>query len=70
MEMQSCESSSIEAVGHDGKTLRVKYKSGGTYDFHGVTADQFKDLLAAKSIGKHLHGMGLKTGLKHNPKGK
>lgn len=64
MEMHCCESSSISEIGHDGNTLRVKYKHGGLYEFQGVTAEQFSGLKGAKSIGKHFHAMGLKPGEK------
>lgn len=60
MQMHSVESSSISEVGHEGNTLRVRYKNGGVYDFQGITSMQFSHLKEAKSIGKHLHGLGLK----------
>lgn len=41
-------------VGHMGDTLAVKFKSGGTYHYHGVTAQQFAGLQKSESIGKAL----------------
>lgn len=65
MQMHCCDSSSVEEIGHKNGVLRVKYKSGGTYDFHGVSEAQFHELKGAKSVGKHLHGMGLSAGKRH-----
>lgn len=50
-------SSTIEAVGFDPATqlLKVKFKSGGTYNFEGVPAAAHDNLMAAESIGKHFH---------------
>ena len=50
-------SSNVEAIGHDpnANELTVKYKSGGVYVYHGVTAEQHAALMAAPSIGGHLH---------------
>lgn len=53
MEMIPVESSNIESVGHDGKeTLRVTFKGSGSYDYIGVTEDEFLALLNAPSVGK------------------
>lgn len=59
MEMHQVESSNISEVGHAGDTMHVKYKNGHTYSFNGVSAEDFKKLKSAKSVGKHLNGMGL-----------
>ena len=48
-------SDQIESIGHEGNTLAVKFKSGGTYHYHGVSASQFADLQKAESLGSHLH---------------
>lgn len=52
--MSAVKSSQVESIGHHGDTLAVKFKSGGTYHYHGVTADQFAGLQKAESIGKAL----------------
>ena len=52
--MHNVKSSQIESVGHHGDTLAVKFKSGGTYHYHGITPAQFADLQKAESIGAHL----------------
>ena len=56
MTMQPVESSNVAEVGHDPitNTLRVKFKSGGTYEYHGVSAQKHQALLSADSIGAHL----------------
>lgn len=69
MKMITCKSSGVSAIGHKGDTLRVAYKSGGTYDFPGVTVEAFNALRGAKSIGRHIHTMKLKDGKQvHIPK--
>ena len=50
-------SSQIDSIGHDAasNTLAVKFKQGGTYHYHGVSAAQFTELQKSKSMGSHLH---------------
>lgn len=57
MKLEPVKSSNVNAVGYDAdaKQLHVKYKSGGTYTYHGVSPDDHKALMSASSIGKHLH---------------
>lgn len=57
---QPVKSSNIEAIGHEGSTLAVKFKSGGTYHYHGVTKEQFDGLSKAESIGKAMAGIKAK----------
>lgn len=52
--MLGVKSSQVESIGHLGDTLAVKFRSGGTYHYHGVTAQQFAGLQKAESIGKAL----------------
>jgi hypothetical protein len=44
-------SSSVEALGHHGTTLAVRFDGGGLYHYAGVSAEQYQKLLNAKSIG-------------------
>ena len=55
--MTPVKSSNIAAIGHEPQTneLHVEFKNGGRYIYHGITADQHKALVGAKSIGSHLH---------------
>lgn len=53
--MSAVKSGQIESIGHEGDTLAVKFKSGGTYHYHGVSADDFTKLQKAESLGSHLH---------------
>lgn len=48
-------SSQIESIGHDGNTLAVKFKHGGTYHYHDVSAEQFAAMKKSESIGSYLH---------------
>jgi hypothetical protein len=53
MERQPVKSSNVESVGYDQeeKTLEVKFKSGGVYQYAGVQPEMYADLLAAESVG-------------------
>lgn len=57
IEMKAVKSSNIESLGYDEatKTLAVKFKSGGTYHYSDITADQHTAFSGAKSIGAHFH---------------
>ena len=59
MNMEAVKSSTIESIGYDGdtKTLRIKFKSGATYDYADVPYETHADLMSAPSIGKHFHSM-------------
>ena len=50
-------SSNVESVGYDAETqtLEAKFKHGGTYRYEGVPQHKYQALMAAPSIGKHLH---------------
>ena len=49
--MQAVKSASLAHIGHHGDTLRVTFGSGKTYDYEGVTAEQFEALSKAESVG-------------------
>ena len=53
--MQPVESGAIAELGHDpaSNTLRVKFKNGGVYEYHNVTAEKHQALMGSDSIGKH-----------------
>lgn len=59
MNVVPVQSSNILAVGHDPQAneLHVKFKNGGEYVYHGVDAAQHTELMAAPSVGSHLHGV-------------
>jgi hypothetical protein len=50
-------SSTIDSVGYEPahQLLKIKFKSGGTYHFEGVSADQHQKLITAESVGKYFH---------------
>jgi hypothetical protein len=60
MEHHPVTSSHIESIAHKGDVMHVKYKSGITYEFKGVTEKQYHEFKKAESHGKHLTGMGIK----------
>lgn len=50
-------SSNIAATGHDPatNTLHVRFTSGHTYSYDGVSAAEHSALRAAPSVGSHFH---------------
>lgn len=52
--LSSVKSGQIASIGHSGDTLAVKFKSGGTYHYHGVSPAQFADMQKAESVGGFL----------------
>lgn len=57
MKLKPVDSTNIAAIGHNPttQTLRVKFKSGGVYDYPNVTVAQHQNFLAAESVGGHFH---------------
>ena len=51
------DSSTIQKLEHDsdGNVLTVHFKSGGVYQYPGVSASEFEALRTAPSVGKHFH---------------
>jgi len=52
-------SSNISGLDHDDetKTLRVVFKNGAIYHYHGVGEDVYKNMTTAKSVGAFLHNV-------------
>lgn len=59
MKMEAVASSHVEAIGHHGDTLHVRYKGGATYT-GTCTAKQHAEIMAAESVGKALKESGIK----------
>ena len=59
-------SSTVASVGYDPdeQTMAVEFKGGDVYHYHDVDKDSYNNLLAAKSIGSHLHA-NIKGKFKH-----
>jgi hypothetical protein len=55
MEMIRVRSSAIQAVGYDQAThrMRIVFEQGDAYDFCGVPAHVFQNLLSASSKGSY-----------------
>jgi hypothetical protein len=45
--MRLVRSATVHAIGHEGNTLRVTYRSGKTYDYTGVSSVDFTKILNA-----------------------
>lgn len=56
MDMIPVSSSNLVAIGYDGAsyTLRVEFKTGGTYDYYDVPQSEFDRLRTASSHGEYL----------------
>ena len=54
MDIIQVASSSISAIGYDqaNKTLRVIFRNGGRYDYHGVPEELAKRFLESSSKGR------------------
>lgn len=49
--MKEVKSSNLEAVGHQGTRLFVRFKGGGIYSYAGVPPEVYHELAAAESPG-------------------
>ena len=56
MNLTPVNSSAVKAIRHDGETLFVEYSSG-IYRMEGITAEQYEELLQAKSIGQAVNAL-------------
>jgi hypothetical protein len=65
--MIKVQSSNIDAVDHDGKTLTVRFKSGSTWRYDSVPEPVFRRMLSADSIGRYFakHIRGSYEGTRH-----
>ena len=54
-QMHAVRSTNVEAVGHDGADLHVKFKGGAHYVYHDVPDATFRALMASDSIGLFVH---------------
>ena len=60
MKLNPVDSSSIQEIGHDAVTnkLRVRFKpSSQLWEYDGVTADAYRKMMAATSLGAHFQAM-------------
>lgn len=57
MILHSVTSSNIHSIGHDPETqeLHVKFKSGATHAYSGVSEAEHAALMGAESVGSHFH---------------
>jgi hypothetical protein len=44
-------SSNIEAIGHNGSRLFVRFKGGGLYSYQGVPEEVYREGLKMESVG-------------------
>lgn len=50
-------SSNLKSIGYDKKTetLSIRFKSGGRYEYYGVSEDVYDELMGASSKGSYLY---------------
>lgn len=53
--MKAVTSSNIDAVGHDGDALYVRFKSGGTWRYPTANQGHMEAMVAADSPGGYFH---------------
>ena len=57
MDRESVTSSNIKSIGHCGtsETLEIEFLNGSVYQYHGVPANTFLELMKAASKGSYMH---------------
>ncbi|ARU40010.1 hypothetical protein CCB80_02205 [Armatimonadetes bacterium Uphvl-Ar1] len=57
MNLTPVSSSNIDAIGYDkeSRTLRIRFKNGSVYDYHGVPESTYAGLMSAASKGTYLN---------------
>ena len=69
MEMTPVDSTNLSAIGYDyeSATLRVDFHKGISYEYYGVPAELYEDLLSAGSKGQYLNMYIKKAGFTYSP---
>jgi len=49
------ESSTIAALGHDGDTLVIEFKSGPVWSYTPISKDTYLNMLDSDSLGRYFH---------------
>jgi len=65
MDLQRVKSSNIEAVGHEGEMLVVRFRGGATYEYEAVPAAVADELLRSKSVGSAFDRLVRKASYKY-----
>ncbi|EQI14959.1 UNVERIFIED_ORG: KTSC domain protein [Clostridioides difficile F501] len=55
MNMHPVSSSNLQSVGCSEGVLRIRFNSGGTYQYLGVPEGVFRGLMTAQSHGRFFH---------------
>lgn len=57
IEMKPLSSSNLAAAGYDPftRTMQVRFTSGKTYLYHGVSQEDYDGLMSAESAGSYFH---------------
>lgn len=59
MELKKVKSSNLDMIGYDSadNKMMVQFKNGELYEYHGVDAQTYKDMMDATSIGQYFNKM-------------
>ena len=57
MEIKFWESSTVKSTQYDidSQVLTIEFKNGNVYEYYNITYEDWRSLLDADSIGKHLN---------------
>ena len=57
MEIKFWESSTVKSTQYDidSQVLTIEFKNGNVYEYYNITYEDWRSLLDAESIGKHLN---------------
>ncbi len=53
MQLYPVTSSNLDSVGYSDGVMRIRFKSGGLYEYHNITESVYTDLITASSVGKY-----------------
>ena len=53
MQLYPVTSSNLDSVGYSDGVMRIRFKSGGLYEYHNITESVYTDLITAASVGKY-----------------
>jgi hypothetical protein len=58
------DSTQLRSIGYDAttSTLEVEFRKGGVYQYYGVPAETYRQLMAAQSIGTYVNSALRKGG--------
>lgn len=59
MNMISVSSSAVESIGWEDEVMYVRFTSGSTYAYYGVSFDTYESIKDSSSIGRAVGALGV-----------